>query len=313
MTRAVQPVDRLVAGYNLLLAVVWGALVARAGYAPGIFAAHLAAGAMPWLLVRLPERCARPVAVLREFYPVLWLTSFWSELDLLRPLLHGAAFDHLVTPLDAAVFGMHPHAVWLPSMSDLWFSELMYFLYAAYYPLIFLPPVVVALAGRREALRDITFRLLGAYIGCYLVYILFPVDGPLALGTPYAGGHTAGALYRFVQRVEHAGGVLGAAFPSSHVVGAVTIAYFGWRWFSPAVAGLLSLEAVGVCLATVYTQHHYGIDAVAGLVWGLALQLVVLPVLHRWLAERPARVRVAARPEFVPLRPAAARTSGGFR
>ena len=312
VSREALPVDRLVAGYNLLLALLWATLLPRAWYAPGVFAAHLAAAALPWLLGRLPDRPARVVAVLRDFYPLLWLAAFWSEQDFLRRLLYVEANDAMIAPLDAAVFGTHPHAVWMPSMHALWFSELMHFLYAAYYLLIFLPPLAVALAGRREALRDMTFRLLGAYIGCYLVYILFPVDGPVALGVPYPGPHTAGVFYRLVHSAEQAGGVLGAAFPSSHVVGAVTIAWLGWRWFTPGVAALLSVEAAGVCLATVYTQHHYAIDSAAGLAWGLALQGIVLPVVYRWLVPRAARLPLRVRPAFAPLRPAP-RTSGGFR
>ena len=30
-------------------------------------------------------------------------------------------------------------------------------------------------------------------------------------------------------------------------------------------------------VATVYTQNHYAIDAVAGLLWAVVLQLLVLP------------------------------------
>jgi len=41
------------------------------------------------------------------------------------------------------------------------------------------------------------------------------------------------------------------------------------------------LEAAGVVVATVYTQNHYAIDVLAGIVWAVLLQLTVVPALER--------------------------------
>ena len=83
-----------------------------------------------------------------------------------------------------------------------------------------------------------------------------------------------------------AGDSLGTAFPSSHVAGVVTAAIIAWKWLPRPVAWLLIVESIGVMVATVYTQNHYAIDAVAGLVWAVVLQVMLLPLLDRLITRR---------------------------
>lgn len=297
---AVLPVDRLLAGYNLILAGVWVTLLPAVSYAPVILAAHLAGLAVPGLLRRAPTAPSRLTVILRDLYPYVWLGAFWGELDLLRVLLHGLANDGPVAALESALFGVQVSEAWIEAMPYVWLSELMHASYSLYYVLIVLPPLFVALRGRMDALRDITLRLMVAYLSCYLIYIAFPVDGPNVLAVPYEGALTGGFFYQLVHAIEVFGDSRGAAFPSSHVVGAVTIAYLGWRWFRPWVAVLLMVEAFGVIASTVYTQNHYAVDSLAGIVWALAVNFIVFPVLIE--ALRPGRIRhpVPVLPRFTP-------------
>lgn len=301
--------DRLLALYNAWLAVVWMGLLSRASYAQWILAAHAAAAALPWAWSRAREPRSAAGRALRELYPLLWLGAFWSELHFLRVLRHATAHDAPIAALDRALFGTHLHEIWMPAMPQVALSELMHLLYFGYYPLIALPPLALALAGRWGALRDTTLRLMVAYLGCYLAYIAFPVDGPHWGDGLYAGPHTQGLVYGWVRAAQDAGDSMGTAFPSSHVVGAVTIAVIGWRSFSRGVAILFTAEAVGVALATVYTQNHFAIDAAAGIVVAIALQWAAVPALERALggARVSALVPVLPRP---PLQPTT-RSSGG--
>jgi membrane-associated phospholipid phosphatase len=311
LDRAVLPVDRLVAGYNLLLAAVWSVTLLRTPYAPWICAAHLAAAGLPSLLEQAKDRLTPAGRALREIYPLLLLVAFWSELGFIREQLHAGANDAPIAALDLALFGVHVNAVWMPRMPHVWLSEVMHFVYFAYYPLIFLPPLVMGLAGRTAALRDMTLRLLVTYIGCYLIYIFFPVDGPSHTMVRYAGALTDGFFYRLAHGAVHVGDSLGTAFPSSHVAGAVTIAYLGWRWCRPAVAALLAVEAAGVCLATIYTQNHFTIDSVAGVVLALVLQALVAPALARARAPAAEARPVPILPSFDPVPLFARATTGG--
>jgi membrane-associated phospholipid phosphatase len=284
-----QPADRVVAGYNLVLCVVWSWQLDQAQYAGAIAVAHAAGVSLPWLLTMTPDRVSRPMQAIRDLYPLILLLAFWSELDLLRDVLALDSYDQAIITLDRWTFGVHPHELWLPRAPVLWLSEPLHFAYLAYYPLIFAPPLIIAVQGRRHVLSDMTFRLLVTYLGCYLIYMMFPSDGPYIERELVAGPHIKGLFYQFSQVTHALGDSRGCSFPSSHVAGAVTIAFMAWRWFPRWVAVLLTVEAAGVFFATTYTQSHYAIDSIAGLAWALALQTVVVPVLFTLLSPQERR------------------------
>jgi membrane-associated phospholipid phosphatase len=290
LSRRVLPVDRLVALYNALWLGVWAAFVGRVSYAGWLLAVHGVALVLPRLLAEARIR-SRAVRGLRDLYPLLWLAAFWRELALLHGVTHARAFDREIAALDLRLFGWHGshlNLVWMPRMPYPWLSESMHFAYWAYYLLIALPPLAFLVRGRHDALRALVFRLALTYLACFAVYIVYPVYGPRLTLPPYTGPLAHGFFYRLVHASLQAGDSPGCAFPSSHVAGALTIAYAAWRRVPRWAGWLLWLEALGICVSTVYTQNHYPIDVVAGLAWGLALQVVVAPRAARWLAGRRA-------------------------
>jgi membrane-associated phospholipid phosphatase len=290
-------VHLLLAGYNLLVAALWAVSIPRAPYAASLAAAHGVAALLPVLWASRHRRAGGEGAlsgvgaVLWQYYPLVLLAAFWSEMDLFRLSIHPVPYDRIVSQLDLALFGTHWNAVLMPLLPAGWVSEAMHFSYLAYYPLIFVPPIVLGLRGRRDALRDVVYRLLLTYLVCYLVYLAFPVDGP-QYTMPRVGGAgalTQGFFYRLSHSVTAAADTLGTGFPSSHVAGAVTMAWLGARWMPRPVAVLFMLEAAAVLVATVYTQNHFAVDALAGLTLALLLQGLAAPALQRWLVcPRPS-------------------------
>ncbi len=290
------PIDRLMTAYNLFLAALW---MGAGGARPVMwFAAtlHLTAAALPVLLPRRSGPRSRTAALVRDLYPLAVLPAFWVEIDVLFPLRHSGTFDAYIHGLEQALFGTQLGETWMPSAPHPWLSEIMHFSYFAYYGAIYLPPLLMAAAGRTEETRDMVFRLMAAYLTCYVVYLLFPVDGPHFRHEHYQGDLTGGFFYELVAATQGAGDSRGCSFPSSHVAGAVTAAYLGWRWLSRPVAWLLGIEALGVVLSTVYTQNHYAVDSVAGATWAMALQLLILPPLLRRAGVPERRRMSAARP-----------------
>ncbi len=274
-------VDWVVAAYNLIFGVIWLAQVNKVWFALLLAAAHFTGLLLPWLLARAPTTLAEPMRTLREIYPLLFLAVYWPELDMLRPVLALQSGDGPVAALDLFVFRLPLHAVWMPNMAALWFSELMYLSYELYYALVFLPPIVLLLQRRHAPLRDATFRLVLVYLLCFITYAVFPVDGPHFLQEPFHGPHTSGFFYGINQVLQASGDSLGCSFPSSHVAAAVSAAYIGWRYFPRWVAVLMSLEALGITLSTTYTQNHYAIDSLAGLLLALVVQLWLVPILYK--------------------------------
>jgi membrane-associated phospholipid phosphatase len=280
------PAERLLTFYNILMVVLWAAMLGRAWYALWLGLAHVAALPLPWLFSRLPHNAGRGMRFLRELSPLLLVGVFWIELDLVRPALDLVGIDKPVAALDRLVFGVHLHEVWLPAMDAVWFSELMHLAYWAYYPAAYLPPIILAVMARNPATRDMVFRLTLVYLSCYLVYIAFPVDGPHFLEEPTVGIHQEGFFYGLVESAQRMGDSLGCSFPSSHVAIAVTAALLAWRWLPRWIAVLLWIEAVGVLLSTTYTQHHYAIDSLVGLLWAFGFWWLATPV-HRRLGGEP--------------------------
>jgi membrane-associated phospholipid phosphatase len=268
-----RPADRVVAGYNLVLGVVW-ASVPGTPLAPPLAAAHLVGAALPFLLRRAEPGMGRGVAALRDVYPLLWILGFWAELDYLLPLLHPVYFDAAVQRLDRALFGVHWDVAWMARAPSPWLSESMHLLYMLF-PLVLVgPPVAFAAVGRRDALRDVAFRLPLTYVCCCLVYLAFPAVGP-ARAAPAGAALTHGLFYRLVPVYWQVGNSLGTAFPSFHVAAAVTVAFVVARWLGRGAGRVAALAAVAMGLSTVYTRHHYAVDAVAGAVLALLLEALV--------------------------------------
>jgi membrane-associated phospholipid phosphatase len=280
MTR-LRAADVVVAGYNLVLAASWAGVRDRVGYAESIAAVHGLAIALPFLLAGRVRATAssRSLSLLCGIYPLLLIPVFWSEIGQLYALANPVTHDASIAQLDLAIFGRHLNLVWMPAMPYPALSELMHGSYFLYYLQVFLPPLVLALAGRTAAMRDMTLRLAVTYLGCYLLYLAYPVVGPATLMPHYQGPLADGFFYRLTHAARDAGDALGTAFPSSHAAGATTSAILAWRWFRPRIAALVTLQAVGVLFATVYTQNHYAIDAAAGLLWALLLQGVAVPMV----------------------------------
>lgn len=280
------PVDGMVALYNLLLAVVWGGLSAKVSFAPWLAVVHLA-GASLFLLLRRRPLLSAGTATLRELYPLLWLVGFWFELDYLLPLLHPVFFDAFVVRWDVALFGASWGTEWLLRWPSPWLSEPMFLLYMLWAPLMIVPPLALALARRREALRDLVLRLTLTYLVCCLVYLLVPVNGPKQL-VPAGAPLTHGIFYWLMGRYYVVDPSVGTALPSFHVAAVVTLAWLAWRWRGPRLGMVAWLVALGVSLSAVYTQYHYVLDALAGLVLAVALQAFT-PALQRRLSHgRPA-------------------------
>lgn len=281
-TDEVRLVDRVAAAYNGVLAVVWAILIPVWTPAALLLSLHAAAAALPAMLRRAPQRLSPPVRILRDIYPLLWITAWWIELDAIRRTLHDANFDRAIGALDRAIFGQHLDQIFLPNLNQLWFSELMYLAYFAYYLTVIVPLLYALLRGTSAMKRDMTFRVVLIYVACFLVYIAFPVDGPHWLSEHFQGPHQVGFFYRVEQFLQSGGAARGCSFPSSHVAASTTMAILGFRWLSKPAAYALTLGAVGVIVSTVYTQNHYAIDSLAGVVWAFWIQWQVAPALIRW-------------------------------
>src|SRR2546422_7240227 len=120
----------------------------------------------------------------------------------------------------------------------------MHFAYWASSLLIGIPPLAFGALGRTAALRDVVFRMMLTYLTCFVIFIVYPVYGPGLTLPRYSGSLTDGLFYRLVRASLGAGDSPGCAFPSSHVAGAVTIAFAAARRTPRRIRALLLAQAI---------------------------------------------------------------------
>lgn len=266
--------------WPVLLAIHWLAalLLLRPwpGGAPAIF--RTAEGAQVHPREDPPGLGPRVLAVLRDWYPLLLVPFLYSELALLNLAVHGGTyFDPLVIVWEEAIFGGQPSRDWAGGFAALWLSEPLHAAYLSYYMIIYVPPVVLYLAGRREEFHRMVLAIMLTFAAHYLFFIYLPVQGPRYLFPPPTGGLEEGAVYRFTHRLLEAGSSQGAAFPSSHVGVSVAQTIACIR-FLPRLAPAVGLLTLGLAAGAIYGGFHYAIDALAGAGLGALLGGVALHV-----------------------------------
>ena len=231
------------------------------------------------LVLRRPSR--GPLALLRRWYPVLSLLWLYGEVGALRHLVVAADLDPWVARLDATIFGGAPHLA-LPRLLPAAGLEALHGIYASYYLLLFLPGL---LAGAREerSVRRYIAVLNATMLAHYVVGMLLPVSGPVALRAQVI---PAGSF--FIPIMDRLYGLFdrgGMALPSTHVVASILAAAFAARWF-PRGRWFFSLLATAIAFSTVACCYHYTLDVVAGVATGFAAL-----ALERASVGKPASAR----------------------
>lgn len=210
-----------------------------------------------------------------DWLPLVFFVTVFEEVSFLSLTLRGAWQNSLLVSWEAALFG-ELLTRWLHNFSNPWLTELMEFGYFTFYPLY---PTVggILWAWRKRprfvgAFQRLTDSLSVGYVVCYIIFLLFPTRSPThnvgldLLPAPHAGG-PFGALVRIIQ--SHAG-VHGNAFPSAHIMLAVVVVCFTFRYF-PRLAWPLLVCIPLMCFASAYDGYHYVVDVVAGAFLGVTV------------------------------------------
>jgi membrane-associated phospholipid phosphatase len=297
-------VDRLVAGYLLLTAPVLlfphrpdGGLVllavhvalaalflspvpARARTLAGAAGGRARTGGTGSMSAPRPGWLPRAAGFLADWYPLLLMPFlYWSIPLLSGSIWDGHYFDAVVMGWEESIFGGQPSATLARTWDHLLGSEILHGAYLAYYPVIYVPPAILYLLGRTDAFRKAVFALMLGFTAHYVVFVLFPVQGPRYLFPAPDGELASGALYRLTHAVLESGSSRGAAFPSTHAALAAVQTVNAIRYL-PSAAPALALVTAGIALGAVYGGFHYGVDMIVGVGTGLTLG---------WLAPRVQR------------------------
>lgn len=232
------------------------------------FAAHAIALVLGVAILSSAQPALRP---LRDWLPLVLGPFLYVEL---RWLIEGVGRPHadaVVQRWESAFFPAQPAATWATDLPVRWLSEALHLAYASYYLLVYVPPAILYVRGRRECFARTLLALTVVYGACFVTYLVFPVDGPRFLSGPAAAPE--GPVRTFVLALLQAGSSRGTAFPSSHVAASV-VASLSALSCQPRVGVVVSVLTLGLAAATVYGGFHYAVDALAGVAVGLVAWLV---------------------------------------
>lgn len=219
----------------------------------------------------------RGARIAGDLLPLLVVPVLYAEIPVLIAALGSSFHDAVVQRWESALFGTQPSRAFATTVPNGALSELLHAGYLAYYPAIFVPPLLLYARGIRRGYAQTVVALTVAYTVCWILFVLAPVQGPRYL---WAGAVPDGPIRRFTVALLAAGSSRGAAFPSSHMAVAVVQAVMALRW-QPKVGAILALVAVLVGLGAVYGGFHYGVDMIAGAVLGVLVGMATLRLYRK--------------------------------
>jgi len=201
--------------------------------------------------------------------PLAAIPFLYTELPVLIAGFGGSLHDSTLQRLELAIFGASPAAVWAGKAPWMALSELFHFGYVAYYPLIYVPPLVAYLRRQDEVFDRTAAALMAVFGVCFVIFAVYPVVGPRYLW-PAPRGIPDGPLRRLALGIVGAGSAKGTAFPSSHVAVSVVQTAITLRW-QPRLGVWALVATVLLTAGAVYGGFHYAVDALAGVAVGLVI------------------------------------------
>lgn len=280
--RGYTPLDLLTLAYFTITGVILAIGRSRIPSGTSYLLLHIAVVVAILLLGQLPRRGNIVIMFLRDTYTLWALPFFYKEVGVLNDLVWSVYFDSTVIGWELALFGLQPSLYlreWFPFRV---LDEFLHFSYLAYYLLVPILGFWLYLRGREELCRVFATSVMLTFFTCYLIFIFFPVAGPYYVFVQDRTG--SGIFPPLVHLVLGSGASRGAAFPSSHVAGAVTVFWMSARFEKP-ISPIMGLLCGGIFFGTVYGGFHYAVDALGGLVLGILCSLAG-PALHASLLRR---------------------------
>lgn len=249
-----------------------------------------------WGVYRMaPCRITKMVRVVAQMALLAWWYPDTYEINRMFPNL-----DHIFAGWEQQLFGCQPALLFAKAMPWAVVSELMDMGYFMYYPMIGVI-VFFYFFYRYQEFERISFVILASFFIYYVMFIYVPVVGPtfyydavgideIAKGCfPAMGdyfnyhtdclptpGYTNGVFYQLVEDAKAAGERPTAAFPSSHVGVSTICMLLAWHSKNRRLTYILLPFYLFLCMATVYIQAHYLIDALAGLISAVVIYWILM-------------------------------------
>ncbi len=219
----------------------------------------------------------------RTMYPLPLFLCGWEELAAIITMFFG---NHWMTDVvirwDRIIFGVDP-TVWVQKLFKPWLNELLHFNYLAYYCFFLLIPFLLYFRGKKKETFAVMSFLTFTYFSNFFLFFFMPTLDPLnvpALQAQYVKEQVGYFFVPLNHYIQAKGGIPVAAFPSSHVAGALVWVLAAIRYNRKLGYALLPL-AMGIGFGVVYIQLHFALDPIFGYIWGAICFTVALKLLKK--------------------------------
>ncbi len=199
------------------------------------------------------------------WYPLVLYGLLYYQTGLINRVVVPQFLDGFFMNLDVRIFGEFPAFFIRGKHGNAFLDEFFHFFYFSYYLII---PLTGVLLFRKDVklFESFVFQLSSLFYLCFVIYILLPVEGPIALRNEY---YHQGCLFQtMVDFIYRGGENPGAAFPSSHVAATFLVAWWGSTHFERMKIPYW-LTCLFLSIATVYCMFHYAVDVIGGLLLGV--------------------------------------------
>lgn len=216
------------------------------------------------LFLSLMKRGNKTARAIGLWYPFILYGLLYYQTGFINRVVVPHFLDGFFMNFDAWVFGEFPTILLRGKHGNAFIDELFHFFYFIYYIAI---PHTGVLLFRKDAklFESYVFQLSSLFYLCFIIFILLPVEGPLAFRNEYF--HQGGPFRVLVDFIYAEVERPGAAFPSSHVAAMFLVAWWGSTHFRRMRIPYWS-ACLLMSIATVYCKFHYVVDVVAGLLLG---------------------------------------------
>jgi len=217
-----------------------------------------------WLIYPRPATSRPGFQVLRRWYPLAFIPIVFFSLQAIVHHILPYDIDAQLIEVDYAIFGVHP-TVFLSRYLNPYLVDVLELCYASFY---WLPVILAFFIYFRGKMREFETVATAVCLGFYLSYIgnmLFPVQGPhytlqvlhtVPVEGKWIGTHVRSYLFALEPYSWD-------CFPSGHMAITLIVVIYCYRYMRWLFWTMLPI-AIGLILSTVFLQHHYVVDLIAG-------------------------------------------------
>jgi len=188
---------------------------------------------------------------------------------MILPFFNEIRFDDKLTAIDHSLFGINP-TVWIESLISPLLTDFFYLLYIFYFPMPLFIIIWLLRKSMYSELEEAMLMLFFTYYGAYIIYFIFPAEGPRFflshLQTIDLDGWIVSQSIRDIIDFLEPNKL--DVFPSLHAAITITTLYISYLHNRKIFFYLLPI-GLGILISLVYCRYHYVIDGIAGIVWSI--------------------------------------------